>query len=202
MIFLYGSLVGFSSFFPDPVALSSAEAKYNTCCHACMALAHVRGIFLGIEGLDPNSTLTTPIILDSKSAQAMGNSFRDTAHTRHIMRRYHYVRHPREVGQAVLHWCEGPLQLADIGTKNLPADDLARHHDVVCTSRVAPKGPEGVSSNELASSAIVSPGSPHVSNSRMGSLIPFVGLGLIVAFVVGLFVQTHHEPLFKWLAVP
>ena len=91
MIFLYGSLVGFSSFVPDPVALSSAEAKYNTCCHACMALAHVRGIFLGIEGLDPNSTLTTPIILDSKSAQAMGNSFRDTAHTRHIMRRYHYV---------------------------------------------------------------------------------------------------------------
>ncbi len=103
MIFLYGSLVRFSSFVPDLVALFSAEAKYNTCCHACMALAHVHGIFLGIERLDPNSTLTTSIILDSKSVQAMGNSFCDTAHMHHIMRRYHYVRHQHEVGEAVLH---------------------------------------------------------------------------------------------------
>ena len=50
----------------------------------------------------------------------MGNSFRDTKHTRHILRRYHFVRTGVEANRCKLLWIAMLGQLADIGTKQLP----------------------------------------------------------------------------------
>jgi hypothetical protein len=74
-----------------------------------------------LEGIPPDSASpTTAIFLDSSSAIAMGNSFRDTKHTRHILRRYHFVRVGVEANRYKLLWIATLGQLADIGTKQLP----------------------------------------------------------------------------------
>ena len=74
---------------------------------------------------DPDDNhFPVPIILDSQSAQAMGRSFRDTKHTRHVARRYHFVRQGQHSGAHSLHWCNADLQLADVGTKNLDGAQL------------------------------------------------------------------------------
>ena len=64
------------------------------------------------------------IVLDSKSAMSMANNGKDTKHTRHIVRRMHLVRNGEKCKMQKIYWCEGGLQLADIGTKNVSEPDL------------------------------------------------------------------------------
>ena len=108
-----------SSNMPDPVALSSAEAEYNEACLACMATNHLAMMLDELEG-NSEPRLHIPIILDSKSAIAMGNSCKDTKHTRHIMRRFHYVCEGVDSGRFDLFWIMTDDMLADIGTKQTP----------------------------------------------------------------------------------
>ena len=64
------------------------------------------------------------IVLDSKYAMCMDKNGRDTKHTRHIARRIHFVRNGEKCKMHKIEWCEGGLQLADIGTKNVSEPDL------------------------------------------------------------------------------
>ena len=64
------------------------------------------------------------IVLDSKSAICMAKNGKDTKHTRHIARRMHFLRNGKNCKMQKIYWCEGSLQLADIGTKNLSEPDL------------------------------------------------------------------------------
>ena len=64
------------------------------------------------------------IVLDSKSAMCMAKNGNNTKHTRHIARRMHFVRNGEKFKMHKIDWCEGGLQLADIGTKNLSEPDL------------------------------------------------------------------------------
>ena len=59
------------------------------------------------------------IVLDSKSAICMANNGKDTKHTRHIARRMHVVSNVEKCMMHKIDWCEGGLQLADIGTENV-----------------------------------------------------------------------------------
>lgn len=120
LVLYMGGVVDHSSNLPDPVALSSAEAEYNQACLACMASSHLRMFLdemelLAVDTVSPSIS----IFLDSSSAIAMGNSFRDTKHTRHILRRYHFVRTGVEASRYALLWIPTKAQLADIGTKQL-----------------------------------------------------------------------------------
>ena len=54
----------------------------------------------------------------------MAKNGRDTKHTRHIARRMHFVRNGEKRKMHKIEWCEGGLQLADIGTKNVSESDL------------------------------------------------------------------------------
>jgi hypothetical protein len=54
----------------------------------------------------------------------MGANYRDTKHTRHIMRRFHYVRESIAANRFTSKWVNTGFQLADIGTKN---NDGPRH---------------------------------------------------------------------------
>ena len=111
-----------SSNLPDPIALSSAEAEYNEACIAFMSASHLVMLLNELEFVDQydQDGGLTPIFFDSTSAIAMGNSFRDTRHTRHIMRRHHYVREQIELGIYITLWIATLYQLADIGTKQTP----------------------------------------------------------------------------------
>ena len=64
------------------------------------------------------------IILDIKSAFCMAKNGKDTKHTRHISRRTYFVRNGEELNLHKTVWCEGYLQLADIGTKNIGEYEL------------------------------------------------------------------------------
>ena len=59
------------------------------------------------------------IVLDSKSDMCMDNNGKDTKHTRHITRRMNFVRNGEKCNMHKMDWCEGGLQLADFGTKNV-----------------------------------------------------------------------------------
>lgn len=115
-----GGIINHSSNLPNPVALSSAEAKYNEGCLAMMATSHLCMLLAEFEGTAEENLGPTNIYFNSRSAIAMGNSFRDTKHTRHILRRYHYLCEGIRSHQFAMMWLKTLLQLADIGTKQNP----------------------------------------------------------------------------------
>ncbi len=78
-----GGIIDHSSNMPDPVALSSIEAEYNEGCVAFMAASHLRMLLCELEGIEEMNMAPTTMLFDSKSAIAMGSSYRDTKHTRH-----------------------------------------------------------------------------------------------------------------------
>ena len=64
------------------------------------------------------------IVLDSKSAMCMAKNGKDTKHTRNIARIIHFVRNGEKCKMQKIDWCEGGLQLEDIGTNNISEPDL------------------------------------------------------------------------------
>ena len=64
------------------------------------------------------------IVLDRKYAMCMAKNGKDTKHTRHITRRMHFVRNGEKCKILKIDWCEGGLQLTDIGSKNVSEPDL------------------------------------------------------------------------------
>ena len=64
------------------------------------------------------------IVLDSKSAMCMDKNDKDTEHSRHITRIMNFVRNVEKCRMHKINWCEGGLQLTDIGTKNVSEPDL------------------------------------------------------------------------------
>ena len=66
------------------------------------------------------------IVLDSKSAMCMAKNGKDTKHTRHIAKRMNFVRNGEKCKMHKIYFCEGGLQMADIGSKNGSEPDLTR----------------------------------------------------------------------------
>ena len=64
------------------------------------------------------------IFLNSKYAMFTAKNGKDTKHTRHIARIMHFVGNGEKCKMHKIYWCEGGLQLADIGTKNVNEPDL------------------------------------------------------------------------------
>jgi hypothetical protein len=73
-----------------------------------------------MEGIPGAEMQATNVYFDSRSAIAMGSSYRDTKRMRHIMRRYHYVREGITSNIFVAQWITTVAQLADIVTKQTP----------------------------------------------------------------------------------
>jgi hypothetical protein len=119
IIVYMGGIIDHSSNLPDPVALSSAEAEYNEGCIAMMAASHLRMLLCEMEGVNESSMTATPIYFDSKSAMAMDNSYKDTKHTRHIMRRYHYVSGNIASNRFTMQWISTQSRLRTLGPSRL-----------------------------------------------------------------------------------
>ena len=64
------------------------------------------------------------IVLDRKSAMRMAKNGKDTKHTRNITKRMNFVSNGEKCKMHKIDWCEGDMQLADIGTKNVSEPDL------------------------------------------------------------------------------
>ena len=109
-----------------PVDQSSAESEYNAVCTAGMALAYFRMLIHEFFKKDADIVPyeASLIFLDSESDMCMANNGKDTKHIRQIARRTHFVRNGEKFKMHKIDWCEGGLQLADIGTKNVSEPDL------------------------------------------------------------------------------
>ena len=90
-----------------------------------MALAHFRMLVHELLNEDPDMVPKEAplIVLDSKSTICMSKNGRDTKHTRHIARRMHSVSNGEKCKMQKIDWCEGGLQLEDIGTNNVSEPD-------------------------------------------------------------------------------
>ena len=91
-----------------------------------MDLAHFRILIHKLLNKDPDIVPEEAplIVLDSKYSMCMANNGKDIKHTRHIARRMHFVRNGEKCKMHKIDWCEGGLQLANIGTKNVGEPDL------------------------------------------------------------------------------
>ena len=91
-----------------------------------MALAHFRMLIYELLNKDPYIVPEeAPLVfLQSKSSMWMANNGEDTRYSRHISRRMYFVRNGEKCKMHKVDWCEGGLQLADIGTKNVSETDL------------------------------------------------------------------------------
>ena len=121
IIFYQGGPIDHGTHVPGLVAQSSAESEYNEVCTAGMALAHFRMLIHELLNKDPDIVPKEAplIVLDSKYAMCMAKNGKDNKHTRHIARRIHFVRNGKKFKMHKIDWCDGGLQLADIGTKNV-----------------------------------------------------------------------------------
>ena len=126
IIYYQGGTIDHGTHVPGPVAQSSSESEYNSACTAGMALAHFRMLFHELLNEDPDMVPKEAplIVLDSKSAMCMSKNGRYNKHTIHIARRIHFLRNGEKCKMHKIEWCEGGLQLADIGTKNVSEPDL------------------------------------------------------------------------------
>ena len=91
-----------------------------------MALSHFRMLIHELLNKDPDIVPEESplIVLDSKSAMCMAKNGKDTKHTRNIARRINFVRNREKYKMHKIDWCEGGIQLVDIGNKNISEPDL------------------------------------------------------------------------------
>ena len=91
-----------------------------------MALAHFSTLIHELLNKDPDIVLDeAPLIaFDSKPSMCMAKNGKYTQHTRHIARRFYFIRNGEKFKMHKIVWCEGGMQLADIGTKNVSEPDL------------------------------------------------------------------------------
>ena len=136
LIFYQGGIVDHSSNMPDPVAMSSAEAEYNEACMACMATSHMHMTLNHIEDVKDGSPEDKPIhiYMDNRSAVDMSITFKDTKNSRHIRRRFHFVKQGVEDEWHLLVWLSNVAMVADGMTKVLPKKDLLHKVQYMLTS--------------------------------------------------------------------
>jgi hypothetical protein len=90
-----------------------------------MASVYIRKIYNEFNGFDPEYNITIPIGIDSQSAIDTANSFRETQRTKHIARRFHFVRFAIGCSQITLFKVDGLENCANSLTKPLTAEQLA-----------------------------------------------------------------------------
>ena len=111
-MFYQGGPIDHGTHVPGPVAQSSVESQYNTACTTGMALPYFRMLVHEFLNEDPDMVPKEAplIVLDSKLSMCMANNGKDTKHTRHIVRRMHFVTNGQKCKMHKIDWCEGGLQ--------------------------------------------------------------------------------------------
>jgi hypothetical protein len=143
MIFHNGALIEANSTMPTPVAMSTSEAEYMAACSATMATAHIRMLlydmtYLGTkqwrESTQRLPTIPSILMVDNEATVQIAKNGKLTRKTRHIERRFHFVRQGQQDGTHQLHWIPCESQLADILTKTQTSSKIDPHlSKIFCT---------------------------------------------------------------------
>ncbi|KAM1485555.1 hypothetical protein TB1_036396 [Malus domestica] len=118
--FTFGSGVfSWASVKQQSVALSTAEAEYVSASEATSQAIWLRFILKDFGELQVEAT---PLLCDNTSAIAMTKNPVFHQRTKHIKRRYHFIREALQDNTIKLIYCSTEDQIADIFTKALPKE--------------------------------------------------------------------------------
>jgi hypothetical protein len=103
-----------------------------------MAAAHIHMLlydmkYLGTKNYE-NTQLALPnpptvVCVDNEAACKMSLNDKLTKHTRHISRRFHFVREGSKQKLHIISWCPGDDMLSDIMTKSTDPAKTTPHRD-------------------------------------------------------------------------
>jgi len=101
----------------NTVALSTAEAEYVSASEATAQAIWLRFV---LDDFGEMQAEATPLFCDNMSAISMAKNPVFHQRTRHINRKYHFIREALQEGVINMQFCRSEEQLADIFTKALP----------------------------------------------------------------------------------
>jgi hypothetical protein len=131
--------ISWSSRRQSMVALSSTESEYIGLANAGQHLAWLRSFF---EEIGQPQDSATELRCDNRAAIILTKDPQFRARTKHIQRKYHYVRDGLvATGEATVLWYPTNEMVADIFTKALPHDK----HTKFCRAMGLRPGRVGVS---------------------------------------------------------
>jgi cell pole-organizing protein PopZ len=118
--FSFGSgAFSWASVKQNTVALSTAEAEYVSASEATAQAIWLRFV---LDDFGEMQAEATPLFCDNMSAISMAKNPVFHQRTRHINRKYHFIREALQEGVINMKFCRSEEQLADIFTKALPKD--------------------------------------------------------------------------------
>jgi hypothetical protein len=133
LTFMQGAVVDAVSTMPAIVSQSTCEAEYCMASLCVMAGSYVKKVFNEMLGHYSDRPLTIPVGTDSQSAMDTAQSPKETARTRHIARRFHFVRHCVGNGMARLFKVQGTNNPANCLTKPMSAQALQLESNIFQT---------------------------------------------------------------------
>ncbi|KAM1461179.1 hypothetical protein ACFX11_045561 [Malus domestica] len=137
--FTLGSgMFSWASIKQNIVALSTAEAEYVS---AAEATSHAKWLRFVLEDFGEEQVEGTPILCDNTSAIAMAKNPVLHQRTRHISRKFHFIREAIQTKEIELVYCKTEDQIADILTKALSKDRFVYLRDLLGVKSA--KGLEG-----------------------------------------------------------
>ncbi|KAI5348230.1 hypothetical protein L3X38_001117 [Prunus dulcis] len=107
----------------NTVALSTAEAEYVSTAEATSQAKWLRFV---LEDFGEEQVEETPILCDNTSAIVISRNPVHHQKTRHISRKFHFIREAIQAKEIELVYCKTEDQIADILTKDLPKDRFVR----------------------------------------------------------------------------
>ena len=114
-----------SSFVEQPVPHSTAESETIAMACGAMACSYIRQGVASVIYNNPEKLWTVPMMVDSTSAILINEKDKPTRRTRHIDRRWFYARDQCLQSRIKFHHVSDEYSLADLGTKNLSAENAA-----------------------------------------------------------------------------
>jgi hypothetical protein len=118
--FSFGSgAFSWASVKQNTVALSTAEAEYVSASEATAQAIWLRFV---LDDFGEMQAEATPLFCDNMSAISMAKNPVFHQRTRHINRKYHFIREALQEGVINVKFCKSEEQLTDIFTKALPKD--------------------------------------------------------------------------------
>jgi len=127
---LAGAPISWHSTTQSVVALSSMESEYIAACSATQEAMWLKSV---LEELGLGCPKPLLIAEDNKSTIEFADHPGHHRKTKHIQRRFHYVREQIQEGNIRLKYCKGEDNIADIFTKPLYPDDFCRHRSQLVT---------------------------------------------------------------------
>jgi hypothetical protein len=129
--FYQGGIIDMSSFVAQPIPHSTAESETIAISVGAMACAYARMGIADILFDNADKPWTIPLISDSSAAIAMNSNNKPTKRNKHIDRRYFYGREEFLASKLEFHHIDADHSLADLGTKNLTAEESAYKLSIV-----------------------------------------------------------------------